>query len=247
MIRGPDIKFANDEPAAVIRAGGKRYIVVGDLHIGRELSLSGKGIHIYGTTESMAERILRLSRRFRIKRVIIIGDVKDSILYPIVPEKRLIEAFFERLGGLEVTVVAGNHDARIGEIKKVKMVRELTIGRFGLAHGNGMPSDRLMLCDYIITGHEHPAFFPKTADGENAGPGVKAWMILKINPKIAARFYKRFNKDAYLISMPAFNDLILGSDIESEKSLNPLIRKGIFDRRTARIYNQKGSILNFSR
>jgi len=103
-----------------------------------------------------------------------------------------------------------------------------------------------MKCDYIITAHDHPAVFPRDGEGERMMErGEKVWIVFKINPKIAANSYKKFNREARLISMPAFNDLILGSDFRENRSLNPLIRKRIFNRDSATIYGQRGTALNW--
>lgn len=237
-----DILFAYDEPAAVVKDGRKRYLVVGDLHIGKELKLAGKGIRIYGTTDLMADRIIALLKRYKTNRLVVLGDVKDSIIRPDSIETRIIQSFFKRLARYEVVLVQGNHDAGLGDIPGVVKVKEFRIGRVGLIHGNALPSVELMQSDCIMAGHDHPAAM--SAPFEEGGSLQKAWVILNANQKQASKLYEKANRGTKLVLMPAFNDLIIGNDIEAgRRILNPLIRKGIFSRRSAKIYNQKGALV----
>ncbi len=225
-----------------MKGKAKRYVVVGDLHIGRELKLAGKGIRVYGTTDLMAERILTLLKLHRAKGLVILGDVKDSIIRPDSTEMRIINQFFKRFSGYEVILVQGNHDAGLGEIEGVVKVKEFTIGKVGLIHGNALPSEELMQNDYIIAGHDHPAAM--SAPYEEGGNLEKVWAVLDVKYREATKLYDNPGKKTKLILMPAFNDLITGNDInEGRRILNPLIRKGIFGRRTAKIYNQKGVLV----
>ncbi len=234
------IAFAHDEPAAVVSEGRKRYLVVGDLHIGRELKLAGRGIRVYGTTDLMAERILALMRLHKARVLVILGDVKDSITRPDSAEMRILHSFFKRLSGFEVVIVQGNHDAGLGDMEGCRKVRELSLGKVGLIHGNALPSEELMEKDWIIAAHDHPAAM--SAPFEDGGTLEKAWVVMDIRYREASKLYDRPNKRAKLIMMPAFNDLIVGNDLEGGgRILNPLVRKGIFSRKAAKIYDQKGN------
>jgi putative SbcD/Mre11-related phosphoesterase len=236
------IEFIDGEPAAVVTQGRKRYLVIGDLHIGRELKLAGKGIRVYGTTELMAERAMALLKKHRARGLVILGDVKDSITRPDSTEMRMIGQFFKRFSGYEVVLVQGNHDAGLGDIENVLRVKELSLGKVGLIHGNALPSEGLMRMDYIIAAHDHPAAM--SAPYGEGGNLEKVWVVLRIRHREAAKLYGKPGKKTKLILMPAFNDLIVGNDIEGgRRVLNPLIRKGIFDRRTAKIYDQKGETI----
>ena len=88
------IQFAYDEPAAVVKNERKRYLVVGDLHIGRELKLAARGIRVYGYSLKMAERIASLMKEFKADGLVILGDVKESIPRPEAVEARLISSSF---------------------------------------------------------------------------------------------------------------------------------------------------------
>lgn len=237
-----NITFAYDEPAAIVKDGAKRYLVIGDLHIGRELKLAGKGIRVYGTTERMSDRALILMKKHKAKGLVILGDVKDSITRPDSTEMRMIQSFFNRFSGYEVILVQGNHDAGLGDLGEVLKVKEFTIGKIGLIHGNALPSEELMQNDFIIAAHDHPAVM--SAPFEEGGNLEKAWVMLDVKYAEAAKIYDKPNRKIKLILMPAFNELILGSDIDGGKRvLNPLIRKGVFNRGSAKVYDQKGELV----
>lgn len=190
----------------------------------------------------MAERVLSLMKRYKAKGLVILGDAKDSIIRPDSVEMKIIHSFFKRLSAYEIILVQGNHDAGIGEIKGMHKVREFSIGNVGLIHGNALPSEELMQKGYIIAGHDHPAMM--TAPFEQGGSLQKAWAVLKINQREAAKTYKMPGRKTKLILMPAFNDLIIGNDIEGGRGmLNPLVRRGIFSRRTAKVYDIKGGVV----
>jgi metallophosphoesterase superfamily enzyme len=70
----------------------------------------------------------------------------------------------------------------------------------------------------------------------------KAWGIYRLNLKEAQSNYDKFNEKIKMISMPAFNDLIVGTTIDknSKKRLNPLLSNNIFDYRSVEVYNLMG-------
>ncbi len=236
--------FASGEPAAIVNRGRERYLVVGDLHMGRELKLAGKGIKIYGTSELMAERIIALMKRYRVSRLVILGDVKDSIIRPDSIEMRIILSFFKKLSAYTIILVPGNHDAGIGDIPGVMKLKELRIGKIGMIHGNSLPSEELMDCDYIIAGHDHPAAMVGPEDG---GHLEKAWVVMGMKAAAASKAYENPNRRMKLILMPAFNDLITGTDVNGGRILNPLVRRGMFDTKRAKVYSLKGELLQLSR
>ncbi len=234
------IKFVYDEPAMVVNADGNDYLVVADLHIGMELDLSRKGIHMFGATERMSDRIKNIAKEFGLSRIIILGDVKNSILYPEAAEIKLLRGFFKQLDRFEIKVLAGNHDAHLEEIVGISPSKELVVGKMGFTHGNRRPSDDMMSLDYVVSGHEHLAV--RIREPAGAVYEQKAWAIYKLNKKSAKLDYDKFNGKLKLISMPAFNDLIMGTVIDKERKgrINPVLRKNLFDYASAEIYNLMG-------
>lgn len=235
-----DIKFVFDEPAMVVKADREEHLVIGDLHIGMEIELSRKGVHLFSATDNMARRIKAIMKDFSLKRIIMLGDIKHSILYPENSEIRLLKSFFESLSSFDIKIIAGNHDAHLAQIINHEVEKEFSVGRFGFTHGNRKPGAQLMLLDYLISAHDHLAVRIKDENG--AIYNQKAWGIYKLGKKIAKSHYDKFNEKIKLISIPAFNDLIMGTAIEKASSarLNPLLTNRIFTSRNAEIYNLLG-------
>ncbi|MGI0100746.1 MAG: metallophosphoesterase [Candidatus Micrarchaeaceae archaeon] len=238
-MRNGNIRFVYDEPALIAKSGKKDYLVVADLHIGMEIGLSRKGIHLFDVTDGMAARIKRIIGEFSINDIVILGDVKDAILYPEKAEINLLKQFFKSLEGFNTVVVAGNHDAHLGNIIDCNIVKELVIGDFGFIHGNSKPDSAMMRLDYIISAHDHVAV--RIVQESGAIYEQKAWAVYNLDRKEAKSEYSSFNDDIKLVSMPAFNDLIMGTAIDaSKKRINPLLRNGIFDNRSVELYSMGG-------
>jgi len=148
---------------------------------------------------------------------------------------RIIQAFFKKLSDYTVFLVQGNHDAGLGDMPHLNRAKELRVGNVGLIHGNSLPSEDLMRCDYIIAGHDHPAAM--------IGSSIeKVWLVLDIKPRVASKDYPARNAKARLVLMPAFNDLITGTDVGRGRILNPLVRRGLFDLKKAKLYTIKGEL-----
>ncbi len=242
-----NIKFVYDEPAMVVKADGSEYLVVADLHVGMELELSRKGVHLFNATDRMAERIIHIMKEFSLKNLIMLGDIKESILYPENAELKLLKSFFKRLEGFQIGIIAGNHDAHLGDIINHEVHKELVLGDFGFLHGNRKPSQEMMGLDYIISGHEHIAVRIREKSG--AVYEQKAWAFYELDKKKALSEYEKLNHKIKLISMPAFNDLIMGTTVDksSKNRLNPLLSNNIFDYGSAEIYNLMGQKINIGR
>jgi uncharacterized protein len=235
-----NIMFVYDEPALVMESGRSKYLVIGDLHIGMEIGFSKKGIHLFNATERMSDRIIKIMKEFSLNDIIILGDVKNSILYPETSEIRLLKEFFEQLKEFNIKIVSGNHDAHLDKIIEHEVEKELIIGNFGFMHGNRKPSEEMMTLDYIISAHDHIAV--RISEPNGAFYDQKAWALYELNKEKAQSAYEKFNASIKLISMPAFNDLIIGTPVEKSprEKLNPLLSADIFDHRSLNVYNLAG-------
>jgi len=235
------LRFAYDEPAMIALNGSEKYLVIGDLHIGMERKLRERGVYI-DATEQLSDRILRLAKEFSTDKVVMLGDIKDSVLYPDAAEARLIRSFFGKLSSLDIEVIAGNHDAHLHELIGNRISRELIIGRFAFLHGDKKPSEGAMLCDYLITAHSHTAV--RITDRKGAVYEEKAWVIAGVEKPAAERDYTHFNKRIKLVVAPAFNDMIIGTLVEGLKTHNQLFRSGLFDYGSAKVYTLDGSVVD---
>jgi putative SbcD/Mre11-related phosphoesterase len=235
-----NIKFVYDEPALIAKHGNASHLVVADLHIGMELGLSRRGVHLFNATDRMAERISGIMKEFSLKDLIILGDVKESILYPEAAEIRLLKDFFSQLDKFNIIIVAGNHDAHLADVIGRPVEKELVLGGIGFLHGNRKPGDEMMSLDYLINAHDHMAVRIEERNGTFYEQ--KAWAIYDLNKKAAKSSYAKANEKIKLVSMPAFNDLIMGTTFErSPKSkLNPLLSSNTFNNRSVQVYNLMG-------
>lgn len=226
-----EITFIEKAPALFVTK--EKLLAVGDLHLGRDLALRKSGIHVPNATERLAGSLLSLCKRQKARGLVLLGDVKESIGYPAREEYENLMRFFYMLRNVKITITKGNHDARIEEIAKrldanVEIVNELLLSKVALMHGHAMPSQDAMKKEYIVTVHSHPAI-------NINGNYEKAWVVAKVS-KEAGKKYKDYNKKIRLVIMPAFNELITGSDPESISKFSPLFRNGIFDFKNVKVY-----------
>lgn len=236
------VSFIKGSPALLIER--PRTVVVSDLHIGKEFKLARAGMHFPDASRRMAEQLLEICRKERSRSIIMLGDIKESIGYPPRDELDAIASFFHPLRQMNITIVKGNHDAHIGEILGrigigISPVSELLVGRIAMIHGNAMPSEKAMGKDYVIAGHSHIAV-------DVNGIAQKGWLVAKVGSKAPDR-YGRYNKRARLVVLPAFNSLITGVRVNrNEGWAMPLLRNGIFDSASAKVYDLNGNIVEDS-
>lgn len=159
-----NLKMVDSEPALVLRRGKERLLVIGDLHIGWEVTLARQGIHVPSQTPKMLQRLEGLIKRNQPTRLIILGDVKHSVTGTELEEWRDVPEFFERLLKLVpiVQVIVGNHDGNLEPLtpSKVELLPSsgITIWeKYGLLHGHAWPTPKILTCDTLILGHLHPA------------------------------------------------------------------------------------------
>jgi uncharacterized protein len=240
------VRFVYNEAAAIVSVGGAEHIVIGDLHIGVERPLIKKGIRVYNAEEHMLKRIKKISGEFKTKNLIVLGDVKDTILYPENAEQNAVRAFFKGLrdDSFDVTVTAGNHDPHLGEVVDCRVVEELVLGDFAFLHGHRWPSDKAMGCGFLFAGHNHVAIGLRDKSGGYYNQ--KAWLVAKLSKKYGLEKYPNANRSIQLIVLPAFNDLITGMPIgrlPQGENLSPLFRNNIFGYRNAYVYSLRGEQL----
>ncbi|MCW6160017.1 MAG: metallophosphoesterase [Candidatus Micrarchaeales archaeon] len=240
-----EIKFVYNEAAVVVTIDGTGYLVIGDLHIGAERKLIARGIRVYSAVEAMAGKVKKLMDEFSLENIIILGDVKETILYPDAGELNELKRFFSGLSKYRIVVMRGNHDPHLEELVSVEVSDELVAGGFAFMHGHKWPSENAMLCGYIFAGHNHAAI--SMMDRNKGFYSQKAWLIANINKRKAAEVYKEFNKDAKLVILPAFNDLITGMPVnevvEKSEHLSPLFRNDVFDYKKAKVYSLRGEMV----
>jgi len=237
------LKQVGSEPALLLRRGKERIIVVGDLHIGWEVTLSRQGIHVPSQTSKMLLRLKEIIRNEKPTRVIMLGDVKHSVSGAELEEWRDVPEFFEELAKLVpcIQVVLGNHDGNLEPLtpSSVQLIPSTGIElwkKFGLIHGHAWPAPQLLECETLILGHLHPAITLRDAMGYRLTKPV--WIIApcdvrKLIPgvlKAASVAVKTGNALQILsekfhvspsvrrcVFVPPFNDFLGGRPVNSKK------------------------------
>ncbi len=192
------MKFIKGE--AAIRH--KELLIISDLHIGLSNELYEKGYVVPDEISKFEERIKRIKKNA--KKLVILGDVKNSIGYGKDIPKAM--KFLKDMNEIfdEVILVRGNHDGGL----RYPKVDEYNFENIKMIHGHMWP--KALDKEILIMGHVHPAF--KLPSGRK----IPVWLIgeLKEIPK-----YKE-NKVKEVIVMPAFNKWIAGS----EKTQGPIMK-----------------------
>lgn len=236
------LKQIGSEPALLLRRGKERVVVVGDLHIGWEVTLAQQGIHVPSQTGKMLRRLKSMIEDTRPTRLIFLGDVKHSVTGVEIEEWRDVPEFFEDLLTVvpSIQVIQGNHDGNLEPLtpSKVELVPPSGLSlwsRFGLLHGHAWPRPEILGCETLIMGHLHPAVTLRDPLGYRLTK--PAWVMARCDPKnllagtlrtagVRARsnpeeeLRKRFRvglKAARCVFVPPFNDFLGGRAVNSKR------------------------------
>ena len=213
-------------------------LVIGDLHIGVESHLMAKGFHLTWHTSDMYNAILD-SADDDVNRLIVIGDVKDSVPGSTKQEYREIPDFFEKLFDRFdiIDVVRGNHDTMIEEFLpgrvRIHPATGMRIDDVGFIHGHTWPSQEVMGCDTLVMAHNHPAVMFRDGVGRQM-----------VEPCWFRGTFCRDSDDRYpqlpsrFIVIPAFNRMLGGSPVNvlDEELLGPVLNSDLLDLDNARLY-----------
>ncbi len=213
-------------------------LVIGDLHIGLESHLRKKGFHITSRTRDMHDAILEAAGD-ETNRLIVIGDIKDSVPGSTKQEYAEIPDFFEELFERfdMIDVVRGNHDTGIEEFLpgkvRIRPASGLRIGDVGFVHGHTWPSEEVMGCETLVMAHNHPTVMFRDGVGS-----------LTTEPCWFRGDFKESSSDRYpvlprrFIVTPAFNRMLGGSPVNTvgDELLGPVLNSGLLDLDNARLY-----------
>ena len=228
---------------ALILEGKRKYLVVTDIHIGFESSMSANEIFI-GKNSTIQETIQDLLRIIDVENpdaVILLGDVKSSIKSISKNEWDEVPMFFEKIRErCDVILVPGNHDGNIQRlipenislISSTGMVEENVL----LTHGHTMPSGNFSHVDKIIMGHVHPVFFQE----DSVVNGQRVWVSLKTQKE---KIFPDKSGELEIIIIPSFNRYFYATRRKKyKKSISPIIDR-IKSVSAARIVTLDGSII----
>ena len=236
------LKPIDSEPALMLRRGEERLLLVGDLHIGWEVTLAQQGIHVPSQTGKMLQRLKSIIEKWKPSRLIFLGDVKHSVTGAELEEWRDVPDFFEELVKLvpSVQVIVGNHDGNLEPLtpSKVEILPASGIAvweKFGLLHGHAWPSPELLGCETLILGHLHPAITLRDPLGYRLTR--PAWVMASCDPRkllrgtlkaagvplkgdleevLAEKFRMKLGV-ARCVFVPPFNDFLGGRPVNSKR------------------------------
>jgi putative SbcD/Mre11-related phosphoesterase len=260
-------------PAAMIKVRQRRIVVIADLHIGWEMSLSGKGIHVPTQTPKLMGRLKELLSRYKPEELLILGDVKHTVATAEVSEWHDVPDFFVELRKLvqKVRVIRGNHDGNLEPLlpENIELLPAtgIILGKVGLFHGHQWPSADVLTCKTIVMGHVHPVVSLRDPAGFRIMRQV--WIkALCDREQLARTMMQRHKlqstlgnesghcqtgpKVLQLFIMPSFNEFLggrplnerrIGTGTEAKVAVGPILHSEAVDMDRAETYLLDGNFL----
>lgn len=209
-----------NKPAIIIESD-KRYLVIADLHLGKEYEYYQKGIKIPPIGEKMKEDIEKIIKRKKIQELIILGDIKHNLPFTSYFEKINLPKFLEF--SIPVTIIKGNHDGDIEEIVNSDVVKSLKIDDYILTHGHILIEN-----SNLIMGHVHPVVEFMDSNGKI----TRLKCFLKIE--------EPFN----VVVLPSFSPILEGIPVNKNESIpGPYFESGRLEIKNFDCYLLDGTYL----
>ena len=149
-------------PVALVKTEKTRTLLIADPHIGWEMELQQKGIHIPSQTGKLLNKLTAILTEYKPDALVILGDVKYTVISSEFGEWHDIPEFFKKLQPYvnKISIVRGNHDANLEPLlpENVELLPATgaVIGDVGVFHGHKWPSPALLGCKTLVMGHLHP-------------------------------------------------------------------------------------------
>jgi uncharacterized protein len=224
-------------PAAMVKTEKTKTLLIADPHLGWEMQLQEKGIHIPSQTPKILNKLTTIIDEYKPDRLVVLGDVKYTVVSHEFGEWQDIPDFFSKLAGYVggIAVVRGNHDANLEPLlpEKVEFLPATgaVIGDVGVFHGHKWPSPALLGCKTLVMGHLHPVvvfrdptgcrmtrqvWMRATLDSEALAETLLQKSHIKVVGSVEETLKKHFGiklKASELYIMPSFNDFLGGRPI----------------------------------
>jgi len=228
-------------PAAMVKTEKTKTLLIADPHIGWEMELQQKGIHIPSQTPKLLNKLTAILSKYKPQRLIIIGDVKYTVVSSELGEWHDVPDFFNKLQAFidDISVVRGNHDANIEPLlpENVKLLPAtgVAINDVGVFHGHKWPSPALLGCKTLVMGHLHPvvvfcdpagfkitrqAWMRASVDTEALARILLQKHKVKIVGTVAETLQKQYGvklKAKEIFIMPSFNDFLGGRPVNETR------------------------------
>ncbi len=228
-------------PAAIVKSATQKTLLIADPHLGWEIELQQKGIHVPSQTQKLLNKLIAIIAESKPDQLVILGDVKYTVVSSELGEWQDIPEFFKQLQThiSKISVVRGNHDANLEPLlsQNIELLPATgaVIGDVGVFHGHKWPSPALLGCRTLVMGHLHPIVIFRDPAGFKISRQI--WMRATCNAKELTRIllekhkvksegspgetlqkhYKVKPKAEELFIMPSFNDFLGGRPINETR------------------------------
>lgn len=230
------------KPALILK-GKKKNMIITDIHIGFESSMTSNEIFIgkNSTIKQTIDEVLEIIDDEKPDSIILLGDVKSSVKNISRNEWDEVPMFFNEISKkCDVVLIPGNHDANIQRlvpdnismISSTGMVEEDVL----LTHGHTMPSENFSHVNKIIMGHLHPVFFQE----DSVMNGQRVWVTIKTEKE---KIFPNKSGELEITIIPSFNRYFYATHRKKyKKSISPIIDR-IKTVSSAKIITLDGSII----
>jgi uncharacterized protein len=228
-------------PAALVKDGKTKTLLIADPHIGWEMELQEKGIHVPSQTGKLMSKLIAVLTEYKPDVLTILGDVKYSVVSSELGEWQDVPEFFKKLQPFvhKIAIVRGNHDGNLEPLlpENVELLPATgaVIGDVGFFHGHKWPSPALLGCKTLVMGHLHPVVVFRDPTGCKMTRQV--WMRTSVDSEALARILLEKSKvkikgsvqetlkahfgvelkASELYIMPSFNDFLGGRPINETR------------------------------
>jgi len=228
-------------PAAMAKTKDCKTLLIADPHLGWEMELQKKGIHIPSQTTKILSKLIVILNKYKPQRLVIVGDIKYTVISSELGEWHDVPEFFTKLRSYvgDIAIVRGNHDANIEPLlpENVTILPSsgTAIGDVAVFHGHKWPSPALLGCKTLVMGHLHPVVVFRDPAGFKITRQV--WMIancnseslakillqkhnIKIEGSIAQTLKKHYDvrlRSKEILIMPSFNDFLGGRPVNETR------------------------------
>jgi len=228
-------------PAALIKTRETRTLIIADLHIGWEIALSEKGIHVPTQTPKLLKKLKTLIEKYKPENLLILGDVKHTVATAEISEWQDVPDFFNTIKNhvKRIQIIRGNHDGNLEPLlpESIELLHSTgtAIDQAGLFHGHRWPSLTLLNCKTLVMGHIHPVIVLRDPAGFRITRQV--WVKAKCNPyQLAEALIKKHEanpkksteetlaknvskpKTSQIFILPSFNDFLGGKPLNEKKA-----------------------------
>ncbi len=227
--------------AVLIKTARTKTLVIADLHMGWETALRAKGIHIPSQTSKIFQKLKTLLSMHKPENLLILGDVKNTVVSAEPGEWHDIPAFFAELQPLvsNISIVRGNHDANLEALLPENIhfhpAKGTIVGNIGLFHGHSWPSPSLLVCKTLVTAHLHPVvvfrdsagfkitkqvWIKAKCDAKKLSQILLKKMKIKLEGTSEETIIKKYNfkpRTFQVLIMPSFNSFLGGRPINERR------------------------------